>query len=124
MESYVKHAKENLTNARVLVISNDAAVKRSGERFYNYGIIIDFLEESEIVGKLKTLLNDEVAAFIDEKDSRLEEYILKYESMILDFVKNNPFEITEWMLDGPLTRGEDRIIGSIEGILSVRPRKI
>lgn len=124
LESYVKHAKESFADARVLVISNDAAVKRSEERFNSSGVTVEFLEESEIVIKLKTLLKDEVASYIEEKESRLKEYILGFESMILHFVKSSPFEITDWMLDGPLTKEEDPIYGSIERIISVRPTKI
>ncbi len=49
LESYVKHAKENFTEPRVLVISNDAAVKRSEDRFKKHGITVDFISESDIV---------------------------------------------------------------------------
>lgn len=124
LESYVKHAKENFTEPRVLVISNDPAVKRSEDRFKKHGIIVDFLGESDIVAKLKSLLKDEVAAYIEERKSRLKEYILTRESMILDFVKKTPLKITDWMLEGLLKKEEDRIYGTIERILSIRPTKI
>jgi hypothetical protein len=124
LESYIKHAKENFTEPRVLVISNDAAVKRSEDRFKKHGITVDFLSESDIVAKLKSLLKDEVAAYIGERGSRLKEYILTHESMILDFVKKTPLKITDWMLEGLFTKEEDRIYGRIERILSIRPTKI
>jgi hypothetical protein len=124
LESFVEHAKENFTEARVLVISNDAAVKRSEDRFKKHGITVDFLGESDIVIKLKSLLKNEVATYIEEKESRLKDYILAHGSMILDLVKKTPLKITDWMLDGHFTKEEDRIYGSIERILSVRPTKI
>lgn len=124
LESYIKHAKENFKEARVLVVSNDSAVKRSEDRFKERGIIVEFISESDIVGKLKSLLKDEVAAIIESKKSRLKEYVLTYEPMILDFVRKTPLRITDWMLEGPLTKKENRIYGTIESILSVRPTKI
>lgn len=124
LESYVKHAKDNFTDPRVLVVSNDAAVKRSEDRFKKHSIAVEFMGEFEIVEKLKSLLKDEVATYIERKKSRLKEYILTNESMILDFVKKTPLKITDWMLNSPFTKEEDRIYGTIEKILSVRPRKI
>jgi len=99
-------------------------VRRSEHRFKDRGIIVDFVRESEIVGKLKSLLKDEVAAYIEEKESRLRKYVLAYEPAILDFVRKTPLEITDWMLNPPLAEMTDRIYGTIEGILSVRPVKI
>ena len=124
LESYAKHAKENLTEARVLVVSHDGAVKRSEDRFKERGIIVDFIGESDIVRKLKSLLKDEVAAYIETEKSRLKEYVLTYEATILDFVKKTPLRITDWMLDLPFAKEEDRIYGTIETILSARPTKI
>lgn len=124
LESYVKHAIENFAEARVLVISNDGAVKRSEERFKRHGITVHFISDSDIVGKLKTFLKDEVADYIEEKKSRLKEYIMSYESTILDFVRETPLEITDWMLNPPFGGIEDRIYGTIESILSLRPTKI
>jgi len=124
LESYVKHAKENFSEARVLVISNDSAIKRSGDRFKKHEIDVEFIGESEIVAKLKSLLKDEVATFIEEKDSRLEKYILTHEAKILEYVSKSPIKITDWMLEGPFTKEEDRIYGTIERILSIRPTKI
>ena len=124
LESYAEHAKNNYTNARVLVISNDSAVKRSEDRFKDLGIVVDFVSESDIVEKLKSLLKDEVATYIETKKSRLRDYILKYEPTILDFLKKTPMEITDWMLNPPLAEPEDRIYGTIEGILSVRPVRV
>jgi hypothetical protein len=124
LESYVKHAKENFAEARVLIVSNDSAVKRSEVRFKERGITVEFISESDIVGKLKSFLKDEVAAYIEHKKSRLKEYVLTYELTILDFVRKTPLRITDWMLNGPFTKEEDRIYGTIESIHSVRPTKI
>jgi hypothetical protein len=124
LESYAKHAKENFPDARVIVISKDAAVRRSMDRFSILDVIVIFLDESEIIDKLKALLKDEVATFIKEKNSRLKNYILGFETEIIDYVKQQPFEITDWMIDGPFTKEEDRINGSIEKLISVRPIKI
>jgi len=124
LESYVKHAKEHFKEPRVLVVSNDGAVKRSEYRFTERGIGVDFISESDIVEKLTSLLKDEVAAYIENEKSRLKDYVLTYETTILDFVRKTPLEIKEWMLNGPFTKEEDRILGTIESILSVRPTKI
>jgi hypothetical protein len=123
LETYAKHARENLkgTEARVLVVSNDAAVKRSDRRFTERGISVDFVGESDIVGKLKSLLSDEVATYIEHKKSRLKEYVLTHGPAILDFVGKTPLRITDWML---VTKEEDRIFGVVESILSARPTKI
>jgi len=124
LESYVKHAKEKFYEARVLVVSNDGAVKRSEDRFTERGITVDFISESDIAGKIKSLLKDEVVAYIDLRQSRLREYVLTHEATILDFVRKTPLEITDWMLTGPFINEEDRVYGTIESILSVRPTKI
>jgi len=124
LESYVKHAKDNFTDPRVLVVSNDAAVKRSEDRFRKHKINVDFLSESDIVTKLMSLLKDEVSTYIKERESRLKDYILGYENRILDQVRKTPLKITDWLLNNPFTKAEDKIYGSIEKILSVRPNKI
>ena len=90
LETYAEHAKENFTQARVLVISNDGAVKRSERRFKDREIAVDFVGESDIVGKLKSLLNDELAAYLEYKKSRLRDYVLTYEPTVLDFVRKTP----------------------------------
>ncbi len=125
LESYAKHAKENFSKARVLVISNDAAVKQSEIRFSKYRVAVEFISEIDIVEKLKSLLDSELAAYIERKNLRLKEYILSHKSEIIEFVKREPLEITDWMLSGFLVPIEERIdYGTIERILSVRPTKI
>lgn len=124
LESYAEHAKKNFAEPRVLVVSNDGAVKRSEGRFKDRGITVNFMSESDIVGKLKSLLKDEVAAYIESKKSRLKDYVLTYEPKILDFVKRTPLKITDWMLNNPFSKEEDRVYGSLKSILSVRPTRV
>lgn len=124
MESYAVHAKENVENGRVLVISNDSAVRRSGARFTDQGIVADFIGESEIIEKLKSLLSEEVAAYIEGKNAKLKAYILDRESEIIDFVKKTQLEITDWKLEPPSGELRDSIYGNIKSILSVRPMRI
>jgi hypothetical protein len=124
LESYVKHAKETFSEARVLVISHDSAVRRSENRFKKHGIIVEFIGTLEIVEKLKSLLKNEVTTYIEEKNSRLEKYVLTHESMILDFVSKSPIKITDWMLGVSFTKEEETIYGTVERILSVKPTKI
>jgi hypothetical protein len=121
LESYAEHAKENFTKARVLVISNDGAVKRSAERFKDREIAVDFVSESEIVGKLKSLLSDELSAYIEAKKSKLTAFVQAHETEVLDFIRKTPVEITDWTINPPSTERYDRIIGTVESILSVRP---
>ncbi|MBU3980957.1 MAG: hypothetical protein KJ550_13400 [Proteobacteria bacterium] len=124
LESYAEHAKENFTQARVIVISNDGAVKRSEERFKDREITVDFVSDLEIVAKLKSLLKDELSAYIEAKKARLTEYILVHEPEILDFIRKAPVEITDWTINPPSTELYDRIVGTVESILSVRPVRI
>jgi hypothetical protein len=126
LETYAEHAKKNFEEPRILVVSHDSAVKRSGDRFGNRGIVVEFVDEQGIVEKLKSLLNEEIATYIEHAKTRLREYVSKYEAEILEFVKKTPFEITDWMLDNPFfpPKDEERIFGTIESILSVRPTKI
>lgn len=124
LESYVQHAKENFSKARVLVISNDSAVKCSENRFKKHGIAVEFIGESEIVEKLKSLLKNELTSLIEERNSQLNKYIRTHESSILEYVNKTPIKINDWMIQGPLAKEEDRIYGTIERILSVRPTKI
>jgi PIN domain len=124
LESYAEHAKNNFSDARVIVISKDDAVRRSEDRFNSKGVTVEFCNESDIVEKLKALLKDEIATFIEEKNERLKEYIMGFEANIIDYVKKQPLEITDWMIDNPFTQEEDRIYGSIERLVSVRPTTI
>lgn len=124
MESYATHAKKNFAKAKVLVVSNDNAVRRSDGRFKDREVDVDFVGESEIVEKLKSLLNNEAAAYLEHKKAKLKEHILTHESTILDFVRKTPLKITEWMLNPPLAKPLERISGTIESILSIRPIRI
>lgn len=124
LESYAEHAKENFTKARVLVISNDGAVKRSAERFTDREIAVDFVSESEILAKLKSLLSDELSAYIEVKKSKLTAYVQAHEPEILDFIRKTPVEITDWTINPPSAEMYDRIVGTVESILSVRPVRI
>jgi hypothetical protein len=124
LESYAEHAKTNFTQARVLVISNDDAVKQSDERFNDRGIVVDFIGESKIVEKLKSLLNDEVAGYIETKKAKLKTYILERESEIIDFVRKTQLEITDWKINPPFGEHSDHVYGTIESILAVRPLRV
>jgi len=124
LESYAEHAKENCVQAKVLVVSNDDAVKRSGERFRDREIVVDFVSEGDIIEKLKSLFNDEVSAYIEEKKLKLKAYILDHEPEILDFIKKTQLEITDWKLNPPLADPLYHVFGTIESILSVRPVRI
>ena len=124
LESFAEHAKENFAGARVLVISNDGAVKRSADRFGERGIVVDFVSESEIVAKLKSLLSDELSVYLEAKKSKLREYIQAHEQEVLDFIRKTPLEITDWTINPPSAEVYDRVIGTVESILSVKPVKI
>jgi len=124
LESYAEHARENFTKSRVLVISNDGAVKRSAERFMDREIAVDFVSETEIVAKLKSLLSDESSAYLEAKKSKLTAFMQAHEPEILDYIRKTPVEITDWTINPPSAELYDRIIGTVESILSVRPVKI
>jgi len=124
LESYAAHAKKTFARSRVLVISNDAAVKRSAQRFSDCEIVVDFVNESEIVARLKSLLSDELAAFIEAKKLTLKKYVLAHESEILNFIKKTPLEITDLTINPPSSTPYDGVFGTVESILSVKPIKI
>lgn len=125
LETYVAHAKEHLAGQTVLVVSNDRAVTRSAERFNRENIDVEFVTEGEIVTKLKGLLDDEIAALIDEERVALERYVQEYTEQILDFVRKTPLEVTDWLLNSPYgLKDEDRASGIIESIVGVRPTRI
>jgi hypothetical protein len=124
LQSYVRHAKTHLPEGRVLVVSKDSAIRRSGSRFAECAITVDFADESDVVAKLKSLLNQEVATIIEDRRSRLKEYISAHESTILEFVQKTPLRITDWMLRAPFAKPEDRIDGAVESILSIRPTRV
>lgn len=125
VESYVKHARDTFAQPRVLMVSRDNAVKRSGDRFTDRGVVVDFIDEKSIVEKVKSLLKEEIAAFIEKEKAKLREYVMAYESAVLDLVKRTPLKITDWMLNAPFAgEGEDRIEGTIESILSIKPTRI
>jgi len=124
LESYAEHARENFTKSRVLVISNDGTVKRSAERFKDRKIAVDFVGETEIVAKLKSLLSDESSAYLEAKKSKLTAFVQAHEPEILDYIRKTPVEITDWTINPPSAELYDRIIGTVESILSVRPVEI
>jgi len=124
LESYIKHAKENFPESKVLVVSNDKAVKRSGERFSKYGIAVDFSDHLDIVEKLKSVLNDEIAGYIKIKKEKLKEDIKAYEEEIFDFIKKSPIPISDFMLHVMKRDKEERLDGVIEKILSIKPIEI
>ena len=124
LESYIKHAKENFPESKVLVVSNDKAVKRSGERFSKHGITVDFSDYQDIVEKLKLVLNDEIAGFIKDKKEELKEHIKKHEKEIFDFIKESPLPISDFMLLVMKRDKEERLDGVIEKILSIEPIEI
>jgi hypothetical protein len=125
IESYVKHAKDNFPKPRVLVVSSDSAVRRSVDRFKDRGVVVDFMDEQNIVEKVKSLLNEEVAVLIEKEKEQLKKYIMTYESNVLEFVRKAPLKITDWMLNPPFAaKIEDSIEGTIESILSIKPTRI
>lgn len=124
IESYASHAKDQFPEGRVLVISNDSAVKRSGERFANHKIAVDFVNETEIVSKLKSLLDDEVSAFIETRKENLRLFIIEHEPEIIEYVNKSQLEVTDWKLNPPFGKEHDPLFGTIEGILSVKPIRI
>jgi len=127
LESYVQHAKDNFKEPRVLMVSRDAAVNRSSGRFEDHGVIVDFVNEENIVERLTSLLDDEVAALIEREKVQLREYVMTYEAEILEFVRTSPLELTDWMIDSPFNRvmrGEFSFGETVESVLAIRPTKI
>ncbi|MFH0794897.1 MAG: PIN domain-containing protein, partial [bacterium] len=123
LETFAKHAKDDLGGQRVLVVSNDKAVQRSTQRFRAMDIDVEFIENTGIVVKLSALLNDEISSYLASEKTRLKEYVLSHEDIVLEFVRRAPLAITDWMLNPPLSQ-DDRINGAIESIISIRPTRI
>ena len=124
LESYAKHAKEHFDVPRVWLVGRDNAVRSSEGRFTKHGIAIVFLRETEITEKLKSLLKEEVDTYTDEEASKLTNYILLQEKEVLDHVEKTKIHLTEWFLNPSYSSDQDKIRGSIEKIVSVKPTRI
>lgn len=125
LESYVQHARGTFPQPRVLVVSRDSAVKRSAGRFADRGVAVEFVDKEDIVETVKSLLDDEVATAIEREKAKLAEYVIAREAEVLAFVRATPLRITGWMLDSPYRAStEDRVEGTIESVLSVKPTGI
>ncbi|MBE3126300.1 MAG: DUF4935 domain-containing protein, partial [Acidobacteria bacterium] len=125
LESYAQHAKQSFKDTHVLVVSNDNSVRESAYRFKEKGINVTFVKESDIVKTLKSLLDEEIEAYISAKQEKLKSYVASFEEKILEYARSAPIRITDWMLLGGLgSKEEDRVSGSIERVLSIRPIKI
>ena len=123
LESFISHALKISVNPRVLVVTRDNAVKNSKERFVSRGIDVTFVEESEVVNKVKSLLDSEQVALVDERDSKLKKYVLSKEKDVMRFVEKMPISFTDWWLQGSCG-DKDRIDGTIQKVLSAKPVKI
>jgi len=123
VESYIAHASGAFKNARIIVVTNDDAILRSNDRFESKGIYVTFAKETDIGEKLKSLIDNEAALYIEERDKQLTNFILSNENMIMEFVKTTPLKITDWWLEGALA-GDDRLNGTIQRILSATPTRI
>ena len=124
LESYVANTLENFENARIIVVCRDGAIRLSEDRFKKHGINVTFVGETDIVDNLKSLLEDEKASYLEERNSRLREYIISNQDLIIEFVKKANINITNSWLDGQLNKEEEHIYGSIERILAIRPSSI
>lgn len=124
LESFAKHASENYKpQSRVIVVSRDAAVRQSGERFSSREVAVDFVDAQHAVEKVKSLLDDEVRALIETEREKLFSYIKSRESEVLDFASKARLRITDSMLHF-VYRVEDRIDGTVESIVSVKPLRV
>jgi hypothetical protein len=123
VESYILHASQQFDNPRIMVITNDEAMRHSQERFFRKGINVTIAREDEIVEKLKALLDNEVASFIKERENRLFQFVKKYEQEILAFISKSPLRFTDWWLQ-PIFSKEDKIQGLIQSVLSAKPIQI
>lgn len=124
LESYANHAKGTFDNPRVLLVSRDEAVRNSKGRFTKYGIAVEFLKENEVVNKLKSLLTDEVAAYTEEQATKLTNYVCQYENQVLDHARETPIHLSDWFLNPPGLDEQNKIRGSINKVLSVKPTRI
>lgn len=125
LESYVLHAVSIGIGPDVIVISKDGAVCRSQQRFARAGLGVTFVGQSEINGKLTSLLDAEVKAMSDERQRKLNEFVFTHEQSILEFVNKSSLVITEWLLKGIFGLPDDeKVEGTIKNILAVRPTKV
>jgi len=124
LESYANHAKMTFSDPRILLISRDEAVKKSKIRFTKLGIQVDFLNETEVVNKLKSLLKDEVFAYTEEQATKLTNFVRQYEERILEHVRKTPININDWFLNPLHLDEQSKIRGTINKVLSVKPTKL
>ena len=124
LESYANHAGKSVGNPRVLLISRDEAVKKSKDRFAKHGVRVVFLNEKELVIKLKSLLDDEINTYRDEKAAKLESYVRQHEEQVLERAQKTPIHLTDWFLNPPHLDEQNKTRGTINKVLSVKPSRI
>ncbi len=125
LESFIKHAKENYKgNLNIFVVSKDKAVISSEERFNKHGINVVFCDHQSIIEKLKSVLSEEIAAFIQRKKEKLLEQIKTHKKEIFDYIEKSPLPISDFMLLVMKRDKEERFDGEISKILSIKPIEI
>jgi hypothetical protein len=121
LESIIKHASNKLKNARIMVISDDKAVKRSNDRFMKHDINVIFADQEDVLTILDSSLDKEAAALQQHREELLFNFVKTYEALIIDFIKKEPIKFTDSWLDG---YGDNKVEGSVTSVLSVIPLRI
>jgi hypothetical protein len=121
LESIIKHASNKLKNARIMVISDDKAVKRSNDRFMKHDINVIFADQEDVLTILDSSLDKEAAALQQHREELLFIFVKRYEALIIDFIKKEPIKFTDSWLDG---FGDNKVEGSVTSVLSVIPLRI
>ncbi|MFC1574210.1 PIN domain-containing protein, partial [Candidatus Latescibacterota bacterium] len=123
LESFIFHASQQFNNPRIIVISNDDAMRRSEDRFLKQNIIVTFVKENEITDILKESLDSEMLSLLKEQKDRLLKFAKSHEEEILAIVKSYPIEYTDSLLN-PIYSGKDKIQGRIQSILGAKPIRV
>ena len=122
LETYAEHAKTSFDTPRIIIVSKDGAVIKSVDRFRRQKVEVEFVEENDLVQKLRSKLDNEVSNIIQQREEKLLSFINEHEKTIFDFIRNSDIEITEWWL-APYLREKD-FSGTIKEILDIKPNKI
>ncbi len=123
LDSIVAYAKTLKSQARVLVISDDAAVLRSQDRFDQSGVEVEFAKREEAKDKAASSLSSAENEFIRQRDAALLKHVRESEPRILQEFNEKPIKISNIFLRKAL---EDSKLGPLlpERIVGLRPKGV
>jgi PIN domain len=120
VESIISHAA-TMEDPKVLVVTTDKDVGRSGFRFKRASAEVRFAKPGEVVEMLKSLESEEFAAFLEQHQAELGEFVGSHEAEVLKFVASSPLQYSTGWLDNVFGGG---VGGSVTKVIEAKPTGI